>query len=338
MKKNEYAPKWFIITAILILIALAFFVVKPYVSAILAGIFLAYVFNIPFKKLNKKIKKPGFSAAIICIAVILFLGIAIYFLAQVTIKEAFDFYLKIQEIDVAKEITNFFQKLFHASSEVTEQISITIRQAILKLTNTFILNVSEVITDIPKLLIQAFITFFVFFYFLKEGDNVMVYLKRVMPFNKKIKERFFKRSANLTWAIIFGQIVTGLIQGAVAGIFLYFFKAPSPVFFTLLSMLCGVLPFIGPWLVLIPLGLFMIAENSTLLGILLIVIGVPVTSIVGEWLRAFFVGKKGFINPAVALVGMLGGLKFMGIIGLVIGPLILEYLLIFVDLLKKNVA
>lgn len=318
------------------LIILAFILIKPYIAAVLTGMFLAYVFSVPYTKLNNLIKKPGISAAIVCFLVILVAGFAMYFIAQITVREAFNLYMSVQKLDIFNIINNILINTFNVAPELGRQIGLTLQQGAISLTNTFINSIGKVLTNAPQLFIQAFIVFFVFFYFLKEGKKAGSYIKEILPFSSDTNERFLKRSNEVAKATIYGQIAAGIIQGILSGILFYIFSAPSPLFFTLLAALLGILPFIGPWLVIIPVGLVMVAQGQMMAGLALMSIGVLMNILTGTFLSAVLVGKKGKANPVVMLVGMLGGLALVGPIGLVVGPLILEYLIIFIDLYKTG--
>jgi len=294
------------------------------------------IFYVPYKKLNKLIKKPSVSSAILCFVVIIILALGTFFIAQITIKEAFNLYMSIQKLDIFNLINAAFLKIFPESPELTRQITVVLQQTLVSLTNIFVNKVGKFLTEAPQIFIQLFITFFVMFYFLKDGEKVSGYLREILPFSHKINERFIKRSRDLTYAVIYGQIIIGLIQGIVAGIGFYIFHAPSPLFFTLLAVFLAILPFVGPWLVWIPVSLVMIMEGNYLSGILLIVFGIIVVGTVDDVVRPFIVGKRGKINPLVVLIGMLGGLVFLGPIGLIVGPIILEYLTIFVELYRRE--
>lgn len=334
---NGYAPKK--IVAIIIAIALliiSFIIIRPYIAAILTGIFLAYIFYTPYIKLNKFIKKPGVAAAIICIIVLAIAGLVIYFIAQVTIKEAFSLYMSIQELDIFDIINTALTNVFHVAPELSKQIGVTLQQSAISLTNTVINSIGRILTNAPKLIIQFFIVLFVFFYFLKEGKKSITYIKQILPFSSETNERFIKRSKQVAKATIAGQIAVGAVQGILAGILFYIFKAPSPLFFALLATFCGILPFIGPWLVIVPVGLMLIASGSYIPGILLIIIGVVINTVAGEPLRALIIGKRGKSNPAVILIGMLGGLALIGPIGLVAGPLILESMILFINIYRTG--
>ena len=53
-------------------------------------------------------------------------------------------------------------------------------------------------------------------------------------------------------------------------------------------------------------------------------------------IRPKLVGKKAKIHPAVILIGILGGIKFLGFIGLIIGPLTLATAFELLKIKKTN--
>ncbi|MFH1823159.1 MAG: AI-2E family transporter [archaeon] len=333
---NIFSKKAVAVIIFLVLLVVAIFLVKPYIAAILGGIILAYVLRWPYKKLSKLIKHNGWSAGIVCVLAVAILLIGGFFIAQITIQEAFNLYLTIQKIDTLTVVNNIVNSVFPHIPGLGSQITTIIQQGVTTVTNSFISAIGTLITDIPEIMFQSFIILFITFYVLKEWDFITQTVKKLLPFDKELKERFITRSNKVTNATIFGQILIGSIQGLVSGIGFYLFGAPSPLFFTLIAIFAGILPFIGPWVVGIPIGFVMIATGQTVPGILLIVFIVLVAGTIDDIIRPYVVGKKAKINPAIVLIGMLGGLALMGVVGLIVGPLILEYLLIFMDVYLKG--
>jgi predicted PurR-regulated permease PerM len=48
------------------------------------------------------------------------------------------------------------------------------------------------------------------------------------------------------------------------------------------------------------------------------------------------ISKRVMMNSLLALLGTIGGLIFFGVLGLVLGPLIIAYLLIFLEVYKSK--
>jgi predicted PurR-regulated permease PerM len=185
-------------------------------------------------------------------------------------------------------------------------------------------------------MIQLFIAFLVAFYGLRDSGRIMGYIKEILPFQSEVNEKFIKKSKDIAFATIYGQIAVGIIQGLTAGIGFYIFKAQSPLFFTLLAIFFAMLPVLGAWVVWIPVALSMVAVGNSTNGILLAIYGALVVGTIDNIVRPFIVGKKGKINPLIVFIGMVGGLTLMGPVGIIVGPLALEYALMFIELYRTG--
>jgi len=186
-----------------------------------------------------------------------------------------------------------------------------------------------------EILLMLFVAFFVAYFALKESENTIDYMKNVLPFDKEINERFIKRSREVASATIYGHFLVGLIQGICAGIGFYVFGAPSPLFFTVLAIFFSMIPYLGPWVIWFPVGLTMFATNP-LNAILLLAFGFIFVSTIDNILRPYIIGKRARVNQIAVLVGILGGLVLLGPIGLIIGPIVLELFLIFLELYRTK--
>jgi predicted PurR-regulated permease PerM len=320
----------------LVLIVITFLLVKPFISAILFAAVLAYLLYPLHKRLVKIIRSPNWSAAIITFVFIVVMVILLWFIIQIAIKEAFNIYLSIQKIDVFSSINNLLSSVLVESPELSRELALAIQNTISQSINSFVQGAGKIITDAPALFLQVFVAFFVTFYFLRDGKKIVNSIYTLIPFEKKIKDKFLTRSSEIANATIFGQIIIGIIQGITAGISFYLFGAPSPLFLTIIAVFVSILPFVGAWLVWIPVGLVMIATGNVLNGVLLMLYGLIIVGLIDDVVRPHVVGRRGRINPAIALIGMLGGLALIGPIGLVVGPLIIEYVLITVNIYRSK--
>ncbi len=321
----------------LLLLAACFVIIRPFIAAILGGLILAYLLNWPFKEIDKLIKNRSISALIVCGLAVIILSVGAYFVAQITIKEAFDLYVNFQKIDLNSFLNNIFHSLFSTfSPEITSQMVAQMQQAIATLTSSFMNAVGQIMTDSIEILLQLFIAFFVAYYALKERDKTADYLKQVLPFSEEVNERFVKRSREVASATIYGHFLVGLIQGACAGVGFYIFGAQSPLLFTLLAIFFAMIPYLGPWVIWIPVSISLIASGNVVNGMLLLVFGFIFVSTIDNILRPYIISRRAKINQIAVLIGMLGGLIILGPVGLIAGPIILEYLLLFLELYKTK--
>ena len=179
---------------------------------------------------------------------------------------------------------------------------------------------------------HAFVTLFLFFYFLRDGERLVQDIKSLIPLNERQKEHVVNEFKNVTYAIVYGLILVGLIIGGLATLGFYIFKISNPILWGLITILVSVLPGIGNWIVWFPAGVIKIIQGDLFNGIGLLIYGFIFISGVEAILKPRFIGKKSKIHPALIVLGVFGGIQLLGFIGLFFGPLIL---VIFITFLKS---
>ena len=128
----------------------------------------------------------------------------------------------------------------------------------------------------------------------------------------------------------------GILQGLIAGIGYFIFGVPNALLLTILTILIGVIPIIGPWLVWIPVDIYLFVANRPGAGMGLFIYGMLLINWVDTIVRPMIVSRRTQINPGIILVGMIGGLFVFGLLGLIIGPLILAYVLLVLEIYRKQ--
>lgn len=336
MNDGVLSKKWTALAILVLLLVLVFFIIRPFFTSILFGIIIAYILGWPYNQLARLIKHKTTTAIIICIIFFVVVGVGVYLLAQTTIREAFTLYMDMGKIDILKLTSSVVDFLFPNSPQISTQISTTIQTSITDLVNTYVQSVKKLILNVPQLIAEFFIAFLVAFYCLKDKEAILNYIREILPFEPDINEKFIKRSKDISFATIYGQIVVGIIQGITAGIGFYLFGAQSPLLMTLLAIFFAMLPLLGAWVIWIPVALALVATGSLMNGIFMAVYGLLIVGTIDNIVRPFIVGKKSRINPVIIFLGMVGGLALMGPVGIIAGPIVLEYTLIFIELYRKG--
>ena len=319
----------------LFLLVISFFIFQPYFTSIMMALVLAYIFYPVYMWINKKIKNPNVSAFMVCLLVVLVFVIAFWVVLQITVSQIVDFYTYTQTFDITAPIKSILTKISNVQ-EFPVQLSFFLDKGISQLTSIAVNFSNSVFVNLPILLLQAFVTFFVMFYFIRDGKEIIEYLRNILPFKKGFKERFFTRFREITRGVIYGTIIVGIIQGITAGIGYYLFGVKGAFVLMLASCFLSIFPFLGPWIIYIPASLLLIAHGNLTGGIGLLVYGIVIASNIDNIIRPYFIGKKAKISMALALVGMLGGLSLFGIVGLIIGPLVIDYTLMFIEFYKSG--
>ncbi len=316
------------------LLLLSFFLLRPILLPIITGVILAFIFNPVYNRVLRFVHSKNLSASLICLLLIVIIVLPLWFLTPIVIRQAFQIFQASQQIDFVTLLKNIFPSLF-ASEQFSAEIGSILYSFVTKVTNSFVNILSQLIINFPTLLLQFLVAFFTLFFVLRDKDSIVDYIKSISPFSKDIEKKLFESSKGITSSVIYGQVITGIIQGIIVGIGFFVFKVPNALFLTLIASLAGIFPIIGTTIVWLPVSIYFFIVGATLPAIGVLIFGI-ISSSVDNILRPAFVSLKTDVHPLLILIGMVGGLFLFGILGFILGPLILAYILIILEIYRNK--
>ena len=332
--EENYLKKITTAVILIILIILAFFLIKPILMAIIIGLILAFIFSPVYDWFYKYTKSRNFSALLICLILLLVIILPIWFLTPIVIDQSIKIYTSAQQIDFVTPLKNFFPDLF-VSEDFSSEVGSTIYGFVTKITSSLMTSFSKLILNFPIIFLQMLVVFFVLFFVLKDKEELVKYIQSLLPFSKETEKKLFKSSKDITVSVLYGQVVIGILQGIIVGIGFFIFKIPNALLLTLFAVLAGIFPIIGTAIVWIPVAIYFLIAGDSLPALGITVFGL-MSSLIENLVKPAFVSKRTNLNTSLILIGMIGGLLMFGIMGIILGPLILAYLLIILELYRKK--
>ena len=332
---DEKYFKYITTTLILaVLIVLSFLLLKPILMSIIIGLILAFMFSPLYNKLNKIIKSKNLSATLLVLLLLLIIILPVWFLTPIVLDQSIKFYLASQQIDFVTPLQNIFPSLF-ASEQFSAEIGSIIHSFVVNIANIMVNSFSKLILNFPTIFLQLLVMFFTFFFVLRDNESLVDYVKSLLPFSKDVEKKLFDSSKGLTASIIYGQVIIGVAQGLAVGIGFFLFGVPSALLLTLLATLAGIFPIIGTTIVWLPVAIYLFISESSFQAFGIIFFGL-ISSSVDNLIRPVFISRRTNLSSSVILIGMIGGLFMFGILGIILGPLILAYLLIILEIYRKK--
>ena len=325
-----------IITAaiLLFLLVLSFLLLKPILLSIIFGIILAFIFSPIYGRLYKWTKMKNVSAGLICLLLVILIIIPFWFLIPILIDQSLKIYLAAQQMDFVTPLQGVFPSLFN-SAEFSSEIGSTIQSFVAKTTDYFLNTLSQLILNFPTMFLQLIVMFFTFYFTLRDKESLIEYVKSFSPFPKDVEEKLFNSSKNITTAMIYGQFIIGILQGVITGIGFFLFSVSNAMILTLLAIIAGIFPIIGTTIIWLPVVIYLLIAGNTFAAIGVILFGI-IAGTIDNFIRPAFVSKRTNLNSSLVLVGMIGGIFLFGILGLILGPLILAYSTILLELYRKK--
>lgn len=331
---ENYFDKFITTIALIALFVLSFFVLQKILLSIFFGIILAFILYPVYKLINRRVNSPNISSLLICTALLILIAVPIWFLTPILLNQTFDLYVASQNLDIATPLKKVFPSLLSSSQFSSEIISLT-HTLITKSANSLVNWASDILTDFLNISLQFLIVLFTLFYFLRDREKFTDYIKGLLPFSKDIEKKFFTQTNEITTAILYGQVVIGLIQGLIVGLGFFIFGVPNALVLTIFACIAGVLPILGTTVVWLPVAIYFVLQGSIFGGVGITFFGL-FSNLVETFARPIWVSKKTSIHPAVILIGMIGGIFIFGFLGFILGPLILAYLFIILDLYRSK--
>jgi predicted PurR-regulated permease PerM len=81
---------------------------------------------------------------------------------------------------------------------------------------------------------------------------------------------------------------------------------------------------------------YLFMENYVWQGFAIVIYGVLIISTIDNIFRFVFQSKIADVHPLITILGVIFGLKFFGVSGLIFGPLLISYFLIFIKMYQKE--
>lgn len=330
----EYFRKMMTIGILGALIVLSFFLLKPILLSIIAGFILAFIFSPVYNLLHRRIKSKGAPAVILVLVLFTIIVLSIWFFTPMLIDESIKLYRASQQLDIVTPLKNLLPNFFK-SSEFSSEVAAAIHSFVTNLTNSLMNYLSKILLDLPNITAQILVIFFTFYYALRDKNEIICYIKSLLPFSKDVEKRLFDSTKDITSSVLFGQVLIGLVQGIILGVGFFIFGVTNPLLLTVLAIFLCALPIIGPAFVGIPVAIFLLIGGNTIstIGILIFT---AIASLSEHFTRPLFVAKRAKLHSGLVIIGMVSGFILFGILGFVLGPLILAYLIIIIEIYRNK--
>lgn len=177
--------------------------------------------------------------------------------------------------------------------------------------------------DVGRNLIKLVLVLLILFFFYRDGGRMVRELRHVLArFLGPSSHGYLAAVGATTRAVVYGILLTAVVQGMFAGVGYWVAGLGSPVTLGVLTALLALIPF-GTPLAWGGAGAWLLLQGETGAAIGVWLWGGAVVSQIDNVLRPMFISSVGAIPFLLVLFGVLGGLLAFGLVGLFIGPIVL---------------
>ena len=176
-----------------------------------------------------------------------------------------------------------------------------------------------------RLALQLTVAFFGLFYLLVEPDRVWLTVRPFIPFSIENADRLKQRFKDVATSTLIGTFATAVVQGIAVGLAFAVVGLANPLFWGVVTVIVAILPVVGSGLIWGPGAIALAIENRYGAAIALVVWGIIVVGNIDNVIRPMVFRRWARIHPFVTVIGAFAGLRYFGLLGLLIGPLAISY-------------
>jgi len=130
----------------------------------------------------------------------------------------------------------------------------------------------------------------------------------------------------VTEATLLGTALVAVAQGTLVGTGFWLVDLPNPLFWGTVTAFASVLPVLGSGLVWAPAAIMLLAQGRVGAAATMLVIGAGIASNVDNLIRPLVYKRVSNTHPMITLVGAFAGVRYFGLLGILLGPLAIAYL------------
>jgi predicted PurR-regulated permease PerM len=183
----------------------------------------------------------------------------------------------------------------------------------------------DVVGTATRIALALTIAFFGLFFMLTGGTDLWEYFRPFIPFSEANAEALRERFRNVTASTLVGTGLTALMQGIGVGLGFWVTGLPNEVFWGVMTVILSILPVVGSGLVWGPGVAALALDKRYGSAIALGIWGLVVIGNIDNLVRPAVYRRYAKIHPFVTVIGAFAGIRYFGLLGLLIGPLAISY-------------
>ena len=192
-------------------------------------------------------------------------------------------------------------------------------------------NVGSVVPQVLNTVVGGSIDTIIFLFAVlslyMEGPRVLEFFRRLSPMHDNYERRLFKVFEEFAFNLVSGSLATAALMGLVASMGYAIAGVPRVLFAGSLTALFSFIPVVGAGLIWVPLSIYIGATEGVGWGVFLFAWSALFTGSVDNIVKPMFLRGSSNIHPLLIFLSVFGGIAWMGLPGILVGPVIVAFFL-----------
>ncbi len=324
LKIDHKINRYFFLAIIIIFALLLYYSLSQFFTAFLGAVIFYVLSKKRMDKLIKKgWKKPAAASVIIFISLIIII---------VPISVAgYMMYMKGKYYIANPELLVQSLERVQAKLQQNYNVAVLSSENIIKI-KTFATNaITNLLNESFSFFATISMLYFFLYFMLINVNRMEAAIIFFLPFKRDKIEMFGKELVALTFSNSIGVPAIALAQGIIGYIGYLIVGLPEAGFWAVMTAFASIIPIVGAALIWGPAIIYLFVINHGWQAGFLAVWGILVIGVSDNVVRFVLAKKMADVHPIITVLGVIMGLQYFGISGLVFGPVLISY---FIILLK----
>ncbi len=324
-------------------------IIKPYLIAIFLALVLFFTARPLFYALTRLLFGIRvLASALTCLILALIILIPLFTLVSIIANQALDFSTSLVTDGlqsgkfwqwVNSKVEYIKNYLIHLKLPLPpEQIKFEgIIKSILTNASVFIYeNAIGLLKGFTNFLFDLALVLFVAFFMFLQGDDFIAEIKKLSPLDEAHNNMILGEMEATIKATLWGTVVVAFIQGTLGGLGFFLFGVPQAAFWGTVMVPASVLPVVGAAIIWVPAVIYLFLHGAVAKALGLLFFCVLVIGGVDNLVKPMLMRGARATPTIFVLLSILGGISYFGMIGFILGPLILSFLLSLLHIYQKT--
>lgn len=174
--------------------------------------------------------------------------------------------------------------------------------------------------------------YFLLYFLLMNSKTLELKLMHYLPFENTKIRLFGKELVDQTYGNAIGVPAVAAAQGVAAYAAFLIAGVPDAGVLAVLTGFASIIPLVGTAVIWVPVAIFLFATDKVWQGIFVTGFCVIIMTNLDNLVRMIVSKRIGDVHPITTVLGVIFGLKFFGLPGLVFGPLLISYLILLLKI------
>lgn len=250
----------------------------------------------------------------------------------------------LQPSNTESALTDFFEsfsnQLYELSNSAIDIRALDIKTAVIdilsKYSNTLLSLGKNFVQSAGRFIISLVFVSFSLYFFYVDGNYLATMFSSAIPIESSSMKKILTKFSETLMQLIAGLVLVALYQATAAFVVFWAFGVKGSLLLAVLTFFASFIPLIGSGSIWVPIAIALFFSGSKIKAAVFFVVAGVVISLLDNVLRPLILKDTIKIHPLLIFFSLLGGVKLLGLKGVILGPMTIIIFFAVLDMVLNS--